>query len=622
MPHQITPRIVRCLAIATAVYILYYLWWRATWTLNWDALGFAVLLLVAEIQDSTCFLFFLLQVWKPKQEVAPAPPRGLRVDVYVPTYNEDLDVLEATLTGCNTLRYPHTTYVLDDGRRLEVAALAARLGCHYLTRGDNQHAKAGNINAALPRTLGDLIAVFDADMVPQPDMLDRTLGYFVDERVALVQLPQEFYNVDSMQHAGRESMAESWHEQSLFFRVIQPGRHHWNAAFWCGSPSVVRRAALDVVGGVATETITEDIHTTIRLHSRGWLTVYHNEALAYGIAPQTLHAFAVQRLRWAQGTLQLLRTRDNPFLIPGLNLAQRLNYVASILHFVEGYQDLVYVLTPVLVLLTGVWPLRVGGLEFLALWLPFFSLKLLCSILLGRGHYRWLQIELYSMLRMFTLIQASMVLFLPRGLRFRVTPKRVDKTVYSRERRQILPLVGVLALIIAALVLGVRNQLERVSAWDTTSELMLVAVIWAVFHAGLLVSSVWHVLRRLHERQDYRFRASLRAVVRGAEGVALVSLTEDLSLYGCALLAATELPRDQEISVTLRLPTEPLTVRATVAHRSAEADGQWRLGVRFLELGPVERQRLVEYLFITLPRDQSLPLKSLEPVEQSGGVAA
>jgi len=417
-------------------------------------------------------------------------------------------------------------------------------------------------------------------------------------------------------------MAESWHEQSLFFRVIQPGRHHWNAAFWCGSPSVVRRAALDVVGGVATETITEDIHTTIRLHSRGWLTVYHNEALAYGIAPQTLHAFAVQRLRWAQGTLQLLRTRDNPFLIPGLNLAQRLNYVASILHFVEGYQDLVYVLTPVLVLLTGVWPLRVGGVEFLALWFPFFSLKLLCSVLLGRGHYRWLQIELYSMLRMFTLIQASMVLFLPRGLRFRVTPKRVDKTVYSRERRQILPLVGVLVLIIAALVLGVRNQLERVSAWDTTSELMLVAVIWAVFHAGLLVSSVWHVLRRFHERQDYRFPASLRAVVRGAEGVALVSLTEDLSLYGCALLAATELPRDQEISVTLRLPTEPLTVRATVAHRSAEADGQWRLGVRFLDLGPVERQRLVEYLFITLPRDQSLPLKSLEPVEQSGGVAA
>ena len=127
MPHQITPRIVRCLAIATAAYILYYLWWRATWTLNWDALGFALLLLVAEIQDSTCFLFFLLQVWEPKQGVAPAPPRGLRVDVYVPTYNEDLDVLEATLTGCNTLRYPHTTYVLDDGRRLEVAALAARV---------------------------------------------------------------------------------------------------------------------------------------------------------------------------------------------------------------------------------------------------------------------------------------------------------------------------------------------------------------------------------------------------------------------------------------------------------------------------------------------------------------
>jgi cellulose synthase (UDP-forming) len=621
MSRQLTPRIARYLAVATAVYILYYLWWRATWTLNWDALGFALLLLVAEIQDSVAFLFFVLQVWKPKQEVAPAPPEGLRVDVYVPTYNEDLDVLEATLTGCNALRYPHTTYVLDDGRRLEVAALAERLGCGYFTRADNQHAKAGNINAALARTHGDLIAVFDADMVPQPDFLDRTLGYFVDERVAVVQLPQEFYNVDSVQHAGRQ-MAESWHEQSLFFRVIQPGRHHWNAAFWCGSPSVVRRAALDDVGGVATETVTEDIHTTIRMHSRGWRTVYHNEALAFGIAPQTLHAFAVQRLRWAQGTLQLLRTRDNPLLVPGLNLAQRLNYLASTLHFAEGYQDLVYVLTPVVVLLTGVWPLRVGGLEFLALWLPFVSLKLLCSVVLGRGYYRWLQIEQYSLLRMFTLIRASIVLLVPRGLRFRVTPKGVDEAVYSRERRQILPHVGVLALILAALVLGVRNQLEHMSTWDTSSELTLVAIIWAVCHAGLLVSGVWRVLRRLHERQDYRFTASLRAVVRGPDGVALLTVTEDLSLYGCGLLAAVELPDNHQISVTLQLPNEPLTVQATVAHRSAVADGQWRLGVRFVELGALERQRLVEYLFITLPRDQSLPLNPVEPAQQSGAVAA
>ena len=129
-----------------------------------------------------------------------------------------------------------------------------------------------------------------------------------------------------MQHAADREKPEPWHEQTLFYRVVQPGRNNWNAAFWCGSPSVVRRAALESVGGVATETVTEDIHTTIRMHARGWKTAFHNETLAYGIAPQTLHAFSVQRLRWGQGTLQLLRSRDNPLTVRGLSLMQRLNY--------------------------------------------------------------------------------------------------------------------------------------------------------------------------------------------------------------------------------------------------------------------------------------------------------
>jgi len=201
-------------------------------------------------------LNYLLFAWMTRT-VAPArpflPPRpGLSVDVFIPTYNEDLDVLEATITGAVGIRYPHLTWVLDDGRRPEVEALARRLGADYLTRPDNLYHKAGNLNHALKHTTGEFIAILDADMVPQPDYLDRTLGYFEDEKLAFVQMPQEFYNQDSIQH---DPLSRHWHEQTLFFRVIQPGKNHTNSAFWTGSPSVMRRKSLEDIGGVATETV-------------------------------------------------------------------------------------------------------------------------------------------------------------------------------------------------------------------------------------------------------------------------------------------------------------------------------------------------------------------------------
>jgi cellulose synthase (UDP-forming) len=179
------------------------------------------------------------------------------------TYDEPVRVLEATLVGCREMRGPHVTWVLDDGRRAEVQALATRLGARYLTRPDNRHAKAGNINAALPRTHGDLILFLDADHVPMPDILEATLGYFDDPDVALVQTPHDFFNRDSVQHT-----RAARHEQTLFYDVIACSKDRHDAMFWCGSATVIRRAALEAVGGVLTDTVAEDFHTTIAMHAR------------------------------------------------------------------------------------------------------------------------------------------------------------------------------------------------------------------------------------------------------------------------------------------------------------------------------------------------------------------
>src|SRR4051812_33125584 len=185
-----------------------------------------------------------------------------------------MEVLPPPLAGCRPPPPPPPPSLLDDGKRSERAEPPRPAGAESLPRPDNSHAKAGNINAALTRTEGELVLMLDADHVPMPDALDAMVGYFDDERMALVQSPHDFFNHDSVQHyvVGR-------HEQSLFYRVVCPGKDRHGAAYWCGSAALISRQALLEIGGVATETIAEDFHTTIRMQRYGWKSRYHDEVL-------------------------------------------------------------------------------------------------------------------------------------------------------------------------------------------------------------------------------------------------------------------------------------------------------------------------------------------------------
>ena len=265
------------------------------------------MLLATEVYGLYALAMLTWFSWSRPPAVRPAATPGRAVDVYVCTYDEPAEVVMATLAGCRALTYPHTTYLLDDGRRPEMEELAELAGARYLTRPDNSHAKAGNLNAALPRTEGDLVLVLDADHVPMPDALDALVGYFDDERMAVVQTPHDFFNHDSAQHydVGR-------HEQSLFYRVVCPGKDRHGAAYWCGSAALINRHALLEIGGVATETIAEDFHTTIRLQRHGWRSRYHDEVLVQGLAPHDLDGYLLQRDRWARGNLAVFTLPESP----------------------------------------------------------------------------------------------------------------------------------------------------------------------------------------------------------------------------------------------------------------------------------------------------------------------
>ena len=349
---------------------LRYIAWRTLSTLN---LGqplngtFSMLLFVLEMLtlcSSTIQLFLMLRVKDRRREAdflsqsVMTGEYAPTVDVLIPTYDEPEAILKRTVMGCQALNYPHKDiYILDDTRRPAVEALAQSLGCHYMTRPDNRHAKAGNLNAAIARTSGDLITVFDADFVPTTNFLQRTVGFFQNPEMGLVQTPQSFYNADPIaRNLGLEDILTP--EEEVFFRQIQPIRDGAGSVICSGTSFVVRRQALKEAGGFVTDSLSEDYFTGIRLSAQGYRLIYLDEKLSAGLAAESIADQASQRLRWARGTLQAFFIEANPLTIPGLTFLQRLAHLEGLLHWFSSISRVGFLLFPFAYAFLGVIPLQ------------------------------------------------------------------------------------------------------------------------------------------------------------------------------------------------------------------------------------------------------------------------
>lgn len=603
--------VARLLALIAMLYTCYYLYWRVHFSLNLDALWLSLPLWLAEVYGALNFIVFAFMTWDVKPVPhRPAPP-GRTVDILIPTYNEDLSILRMTILGALNVRYPHETWVLDDGRRPELKQLCDEMGVHYLTRSNNKHHKAGNINAALMQTNGEFVVIFDADQVPLPDFIDHTLGYFVDEKMAFVQTGQEFYNLDSVQHKTNWKESETWHEQSLFYNVIQLGKNRWNAGFWCGSNSIMRRSALVSVGGLATETVTEDIHTSLRLHAAGWKSVCHEEVLAIGLAPQDYLAFTVQRLRWGQGAMQVLR-RENPLFKRGLTFAQRINYLASMTTYFESFQRLIYTLAPSIVLFTAILPIQVGVLPFVIHFIPYFALGMLANIALGRGHYKVFETERYNLLKMMTFIKASFALigFEPKS--FKVTPKSASKGI-SAITQLIWPYYALITVMLLSMVVGAL-WLAGVFG-DTGANTVALAITegWTIYNLCIIVAGIHSAIQHVTRRNTYRFPASVPVTIE--TGIrTLTGITANLHEQGLAVLLSEPLPEAASVRVIMHLPHK--TVAGTLIVRSSHLSNMqndhslWYNGGPFTPDTSIAADAIDEFLISIMPR-QMQPLRGL-----------
>ncbi len=414
------------------------------------------------------------------------------VDVLIPVYGEPIDVVEPTIAAASRLRAARVRVaLLDDGDSPKMEALAARYRVTYLRRTPHTGAKAGNLNNALRLTNAPFVAVFDCDHVPDPRFLEVTLAHLLaDPRTAFVQTPQYYANA-----ANGGLPAVAWAQQALFFGAIARGKDRLGAMFCCGTNVAFRRTAIEAVGGFPESSLTEDFELSIRLHAAGWQSKYVPEILAQGLGPEDMAAYVSQQHRWARGCLSSLPAA----LRSRLPWPLRAQYLLSAMFFLSGWSMLVYMLLPVLRILTGAQPLAGATADqFLLHFAPYFLACLVSVIVAGTGSYTFAAFALTAA-SFWLHIHASIVALLRRPSRFVVTPKRGRA---GRQLKAVLPaLIAVSVMVVSA---GVGLLRDR-------SPATLNNVAFATLHICVLLSGAGPALRRSDRALD-------RSAVTGRRG--------------------------------------------------------------------------------------------------------
>jgi len=529
------------------------------------------------------------------------PPNQLpSVDVYIPTYNEPFEVLEKTITGALCLDYPNARiWVLDDGRRPWLKAFCEGKGVGYLTRPDNTHAKAGNLNHALTKTDGEFVAVFDADFVPQRNFLMRTIGFFADPRIGIVQVPHVFYNHDPMQAnlALRKSMPD---DQRFFFEVIMPSRDAWNVAFCCGSNSVTRRAALHCIGDALPITsITEDMLLSLTLLRNGYITRYLCERLAYGLAPETLRAYFVQRQRWARGAMQILLQAAGP-LGRNLTLMQRLLFLPT--HWLsQGLMLLMVIVAPILFMWTDIRPLVNVTTEAIIYYLLPMVLAIIGGILVyAPRQYFPIAAQVLGVFQGFKILPTVLAtLIKPHGHVFKVTPKGAA-AFGSNERGIFWAATILMTLTTGGLLINATPEWRIVSQGG----LIPIVAIWSVVNVVVLLLVCMMSIQVPIRRAEERFDLNEPVWIFSSNGTLSTGRTRDASLSGLGITvdSTRALAANVGDQVRVFLP-EVGFLEGTATRKSGDF-----LGVH-LNLKPsIERDLMIRKLFTSAVTNTSVDI--------------
>lgn len=521
-----------------------YVTWRIVFTLpmNGWSVGIAWALVLFEALPIAGLILKTITVWNIDGHPAPPPdalPPGTGVAVLIPTYNEPVEVLSPTVAAACAIEPAHETWVLDDGDRAWVADMCAAFGARYVSRPTHDHAKAGNMNYALQlmadeKAAGvpgiDIIAVLDCDHVPLPSFLTATLGWFVDPAVALVQGPQCFYNAGAFDDDGRTG------EQGVLFNVLMPSRNVPGAGpFWCGSTSLLRVGALQDIGGVATETITEDMHTTLKLIRKGWTTVYHHQTLALGLAPATPDQYLLQRRRWGMGAMQILAHEKLWAAKTWLSWRNFHEYLQATLWWLEGVATLIAFFVPVAILLSGAQTSTAAPLVFVVVFAAMFTVRLWGAKQLMRGQIDWPTAFALRIFRIPVGLACVWWLITRRTLEFEVTPKgAAEARLRGRTPWLLVALTVFLFAVIGYALAGVLGWVP----WRSDAATTVASSAWLVIAGIVLILGIRRIRAAQYatsRRDAYRVNLNTNVKLDGAP-----ARLEDISIGGAAALITSD----------------------------------------------------------------------------------
>ena len=569
--------------------LIRYFVWRVTQTLpplgfTADSLvGYPFMLAEAASLLAVCLSLLFLsrtidrsaEVKAGLKRVASAAPVPL-VDVFICTYNEEKAILERTIIGATGLEYGnYRVWILDDGRRPWLKSLTEELGCHYLTRPDNLHAKAGNINNALRHVAGlrdkpEFVSILDADFVPMPGFLTRVTSLMEDTTVGVVQTPQHFINPDPIQ--SNLAATDVWpDEQRFFFDILMPAKDAWGVAFCCGTSSVIRFSRLMEIGGFPTDSVTEDYLVTLRLKERGYRTVYLNERLTLGLAPEGLKEYITQRGRWCLGLMQIARGRSGPFSRQSkLNFIDRFSLLDAFMSWAAVYGTKVLgLVVPWLYLLFGIKAVYADLFELLKYFLPFYVWHAFTMAWISRGRSLAIMTDVSQYIAAPAVLRAVIVgLIKPKGHKFKVTAKGGDRS-HKFIEWPLLRLYGsalLITLLSIAYAFIINPRGESIAYGG-------LALAWSLYNAVVLALVCFICIEQPRRRKSERFERDEPILIHEGNDARLVRMA-DISITGARFID----PAPPPVGTVLKCNVYGQDVSATVMRRTSDG-----FGVRFEE---------------------------------------
>jgi len=612
---RISERTLRLAIIFLCSFLLIrYLFWRATETMPMQfgaaSMICGLLLFLAELYTIiTALLGYFINANPHRRHHYPLPiDEALlpTVDVYIPTYNEEPELIRTTVIAATQMDYPAAKLrvcILDDGgtvqklsdpnlekqhqaqaRAAELKHIAATYGAQYITREKNVHAKAGNINNALQFTSGELLVILDCDHIPTTDFISRLVGFFLkDPKLFLVQTPHNFVSPDPL-----ERNLDTYHlspaENELFYSVMQPGLDSWGASFFCGSAAMLRRSVIDELGGISGQSITEDAETTLDAMALGYTTAYYNRPLVSGLQPETYSGFVVQRVRWGQGMWQIFMLK-NPWKIKNLKFIHKLLYTNFAFYWGFAFSRMVMLMAPPVFLIFGINLCDTTSLALISYAAPALISSLIATQYFY-GQVRWPFIsQLYEVIQSFYVSTGLYeVLRKPRSPAFKVTPKGETLSTNFLSAMSV-PFYLLLCANFIALIMGINKLTTETWSQGAVSFVMF----WAVLDMILLLAALGVMLEKKQTRKEprvaYRGEVILRSATSdGTPQKHFSGMAYDVSAGGIGVGIAGDVnAEDFTIGehLCLEIPEAHISFDVKLSNCRQMRDGKLRLGLAY-----------------------------------------